>query len=187
MSAKKRASNVQASAAADVVEDPDVPMNEELVLFHKGWPSQWFPSRFYDENGLMFNCCEQYMMYHKARLFGDNVIMAEIMKSKDPKKQKALGRAVANFDADVWDKACDAVVTEGNRLKFEQNEPLRRLLLATGERVLAEASPFDKIWGIGLAASQPWAWDQRCWKGSNRLGLALMRVRAALAQGGEGA
>mmetsp|Transcript_3962 Transcript_3962/g.9357 ORF Transcript_3962/g.9357 Transcript_3962/m.9357 type:complete len:226 (+) Transcript_3962:99-776(+) len=167
----------------------DVVMDENLVLFHKGWPSQWHMSDFEDEEGKRFNCCEQYMMFHKARLMGDMDTAQDVMKTANPAQQKRLGRLVANFDADLWDKACDEVVYRGNLFKFAQNAELRAELLATGHRTLAEASPYDKIWGIGLAAENWSAWNPKLWKGANRLGKALMRVRAELiAQGGrEGA
>jgi len=82
----------------------DVVMDENLVLFHKGWPSQWHMSDFEDEEGKRFNCCEQYMMFHKARLMGDMDTAQDVMKTANPAQQKRLGRLVANFDADLWDK-----------------------------------------------------------------------------------
>ena len=64
--------------------------------------------------------------------------------------------------------------------KFSQNEPLRSFLLNTGRRVLVEASPVDRIWGIGLAADDPRARHPEQWQGLNLLGFALMDVREVL-------
>jgi len=56
-------------------------------------------------------------------------------------------------------------------------------LIATGDRVLVEASPRDTIWGIGMGASNPDAKDPTKWRGRNLLGFALMEARASLAAG----
>lgn len=153
----------------------------KLVLFSHGPFSQWHPSVFKHE-GLEFNCCEQWMMYQKARLFGDEASQAKVMASKSPREQKALGRKVSPFRPREWEAACDAIVFEGNWLKFTQNGELGERLLATEERLLAEASPWDQVWGIGLGAWHKDAQEPSKWKGSNRLGKALMRVREKLRQ-----
>ena len=67
-----------------------------------------------------------------------------------------------------------------NLAKFSQNEHARQALLCTGDKILAEASPYDTIWGIGMEASDPNSTSPAKWKGKNLLGKALMRVRDAL-------
>ena len=141
--------------------------------------SQWYPCRF-ELAGVVYTCAEQFMMHGKARLFDDAAVAAEILATPDPRTHKALGRKVRGFDSARWDAACREVVYRGNLAKFSQDEELRALLLATGDRTLVEASPTDKIWGIGLAADDPRALDPASWRGQNLLGQALMRVRAAL-------
>ena len=69
----------------------------------------------------------------------------------------------------------------GNAAKFGQSDHLRGILVATGDAILVEASPRDRIWGIGLAASSPLARDPATWRGKNLLGFALVRTRALLA------
>lgn len=76
--------------------------------------------------------------------------------------------------------AKDGSVTEGNIAKFTQNEALKQFLLATGTKVLVEASPYDRIWGIGLLADDPKASHPSTWQGENLLGFALMDVRDAI-------
>jgi len=120
------------------------------------------------------------MMAAKAELFGDGEIRAQILESRDPKQIKALGRKVRNFDQTLWDRAKYSIVLNGNWCKFSQNRALRDFLLSTGDSVLAEASPFDGIWGIRLPAASPEARDPLKWRGENLLGFALMEVRDEL-------
>lgn len=59
-----------------------------------------------------------------------------------------------------------------------QNGDLRKQLLATGTRDLVEASPRDRIWGIGFGWKN--AEKQRQRWGLNLLGKALVEVRERL-------
>ena len=113
---------------------------------------------------------------------GDNETLAKIMGSTDPKVCKKLGKQVVGFAPDKWDAIKEDVVYKGNMAKFTQNEDLRRALLETGDATLAEASPYDAIWGIGRKASERLAQVPEKWKGTNLLGKALMRVRTELSK-----
>lgn len=159
----------------------DVFETERFVFFWGGWPSQWCKSTF-RVDGVTYNCCEQFMMAEKARLFGDSETLSHILRTKSPREQKALGRRVANFDADAWTRACREIVHRGNLARFTQNPDLRQRLLDTGQKTIVEASPKDPIWGIGLAASDPRAHDPAQWLGTNWLGIALMQVRQNIRQ-----
>ena len=141
--------------------------------------SQWWMEDFYT-TADSYLCMEQYMMAAKAELFGDKEIRDQILKCSDQKQIKALGRKVQGFDQKVWDKFKYAIVLLGNWHKFSQNRDLREFLLSTGDSVLVEASPYDAIWGIRLAASSPEAQDPMKWRGQNLLGFALMEVRDEL-------
>lgn len=138
--------------------------------------SNWHPSVF-THDGITFNCSEQYMMYHKAKLFGDTEIMEKVMQTDSPKEQKALGRQVKNFIQEEWLEKCIPIMEDGIKSKFEQNPDMLKQLLNTGDSIIAEASPVDPIWGIGLAAEDPLAQDVSTWKGTNLLGQILMSVR----------
>ena len=157
----------------------DVTEKGGYVFFWSGWPSQWYPARF-AVDGVTYSCTEQYMMAEKARLFGDRDTLRQILATTDPAEQKALGRCVTPFDEARWTGKCREVVYRGNLAKFGQNDDLRALLLATGTKTLVEASPKDRIWGIGLAADDPRATKRSAWRGKNWLGEELMRVRAEL-------
>lgn len=120
------------------------------------------------------------MMAGKARLFQDEATLAEILASREPKKAKELGRGVKGFVDSVWKAHCRRLVTEGNLDKFGQNLELKEFLLSTGSAVLVEASPYDRIWGIGLGEADPRAQHPGTWQGENLLGFALMDVRGQL-------
>lgn len=151
----------------------------KFVFFWGGWPSQWSKSPF-EIDGIPYNCGEQFMMAEKARVFNDPSNEAQILVTTNPGTQKALGRAVVGFDADLWNSICRGIVFRGNLARFEQNETLRDHLLATGNRTLVEASPKDRIWGIGLHQDDPRAQVPEEWRGRNWLGIALMQVRDEL-------
>ena len=154
--------------------------HSEFVFFWSGPYSQWakYPMTI---NGVAYVTCEQYMMAEKARLFGDSDAEAAILVAKDPREQKRLGRKVRGFEQARWEAACEEIVYHGNLAKFSQHAKLREMLLDTGDRLIAEASPLDRIWGIGMAADNPYVTDQSLW-GQNLLGKALMRVRETLRQ-----
>jgi ribA/ribD-fused uncharacterized protein len=141
--------------------------------------SQWYPSPF-EVDGVRFKTAEHYMMWGKARLFGDEAAAAEIVESGHPQQTKALGRTISGFDEDKWVAHRLEIVTAGNVEKFRQNPDLLAFLLGTNKRVLVEASPLDRIWGIGLAATDERAQDPALWRGLNLLGEALMRARETL-------
>ena len=142
--------------------------------------SQWFPCAF-TVDGTAFGCAEQYMMYGKATLFHDAEVAAEILATPDPRTHKALGRKVRGFDDRRWRLAREEIVLTGNRAKFTQDPALHAALLATAGTTLVEASPFDRIWGIGMASSNPAATDPSKWRGLNLLGAVLTRLRDELA------
>lgn len=138
--------------------------------------SQWWTLPF-EVNGLKFATAEHWMMYQKAKLFGDDPIAERIIKAKSPGEAKKLGRQVSNFDPAVWDKARFNIVVEGNEHKFGQHPEYKAFLMNTKKRVLVEASPVDRIWGIGMTGQNENAENPLMWRGENLLGFALMKVR----------
>lgn len=138
-----------------------------------------------DNEGHSFPTTEHYMMWQKAVLMGDDKIAEQILREPHPSVAKRLGREVRNFDLEVWKKNADRVVEDANYFKFSQNEDLREVLLDTGERMLVEASPDDKIWGIGFNSEDAEGRESE-W-GNNGLGKALMKVRERLREEGVGA
>ncbi len=144
-----------------------------------GCLSQWWRAPF-NVDGRTFVTAEHWMMWSKATLFGDNDIAAKILMAGHPSQAKALGRQVKQFDQTVWDQERFGIVVAGGIAKFSQNPDLKTFLLSTKKRVLVEASPVDRIWGIGLAADDPKAEHPGQWRGLNLLGFALMQTREHL-------
>ena len=166
---------------ADAVgaEAPDVLFFWNETTLDPGCLSQFWPAPFIVD-GVTYPAAEYWMMAEKARLFGDDAALATILRAPTPPAAKAAGRTVRNFSEDRWAGARYAVVVAGNLAKFTQNEALGCYLASTGSRVLVEASPFDRVWGIGLAEDDDRAGSPARWRGRNLLGFALMEVRERL-------
>ena len=138
--------------------------------------SQWYDCHF-EVDGVQYRTAEQYMMASKARLFGDEEVLQEIMAADNPHDYKKLGRKIRGFEQEAWNARKYDIVVKGNKAKFGQNPDLKAFLLSTGEAILAEASPYDKIWGIGLDRETALKGTVEQWQGENLLGRALMEVR----------
>lgn len=162
-------------------------MEEQFIFFwgNESPFSNWHKATF-TVDGYVYNCSEQYMMHHKALLFNDLEIAKKIMQTKSQSKQKALGRQIQLFKADVWEKNCKQIVYNGCKAKFLQNENLLKYLLKTKGSTLVEASPVDAIWGIGLTEKDPRAKSRHTWRGKNWLGEVLTQLRDDLIKEGYG-
>lgn len=145
--------------------------------------SQWYPAAF-ELEGERFATAEHWMMFQKARLFGDDEAARRVLAAETPAEAKALGRGVRGFDETQWEARRFALVARGNLAKFSAHPALGAFLLSTGDQVLVEASPHDRVWGIGLGEKDPRAADPRTWRGLNLLGFALMDTRARLRAAG---
>ena len=143
--------------------------------------SQWYEAPFVHEE-INYKTAEHFMMIQKAKLFDDHTKVQEIIDSEDAGKAKAIGRAVNNFDQAIWDKHKVDIVVNGNIEKFSQNLELKTYLINTGQRVLVEASPIDRVWGVGLETKDPLIENPENWLGQNLLGFALMEVRKHLTE-----
>ncbi|MGW0012291.1 NADAR family protein [Streptomyces tendae] len=144
--------------------------------------SQWWPSPF-TVDGVEYATAEHWMMAGKARLFADAEAERRVLAAAHPAGAKKAGRLVRGFDEAVWERERFRIVVEGSVHKFASDPALRAFLLGTGGRVLVEASPVDRVWGIGLAADDEAAQDPERWRGPNLLGFALMAARERLRAG----
>jgi len=159
---------------------------EDSIYFyshHKSFDymSNFYKTNFTDDLGNLFCCSEQYLMYAKAKMFdpNNNTLLNKILNETDPKKIKALGRSVKNYDDDIWNECRFDIMIQGLKLKFSQNQIIKASLQSTGNKILYEASPYDKIWGIGFDAKKAIITDKNLY-GTNLLGKALMQVRNEL-------
>ena len=155
-----------------------------IGFFHEneayGCFSNWYPAEF-DYAGKHFMNSEQFMMYHKVMMFGQHELAGKIMANPDPQTCKNIARTkFPEFDAKLWDKTSRQAVKRGVRAKFRQNQPLLEELLDTGGALLAECSPYDTKWGIGIDIHDLARQDVSAWKGKNLLGRILMEVREEL-------
>ena len=163
------------------------PQSVEIIgFFHEdgdnGWFSNWYPAQFVYA-GQTFAHAEQFMMYHKVMMFKKYTLADHIMQTDDPAEcKKIAGQKFKEFDADLWEKTCVAIVKRGVKAKFQQNEKLLQKLLATGNALLAECSPYDRKWGTGIDVANPDHKVVAKWHGKNLLGRVLMEVREELRQ-----
>jgi len=148
---------------------------KNYIFFLNGPLCQWWKANIVEDD-ITFNCCEQYMMYHKAMLFNDKEIASKILAAEKPREQKNLGRSVKNFNEKIWNENKEQIVYNGNYLKFTQNEDLKEYLKDTNPYQLVEANKYDKIWGIGMFAHDENILNTKIW-GKNLLGKILMKVR----------
>lgn len=144
-----------------------------------GYLSNWYSCSF-KYGRYTYSSAEQFMMAQKAALFRDYGVFFKILDTHDQSTIKKLGKQVSNYDDAVWSRLRGPMMRRGLRAKFQQNPDLMEKLLATGNMVLAECAPRDKIWGIGLAADDSRIQDPQQWKGQNLLGTVLMQVRSDL-------
>lgn len=159
-------------------------INRKSTSYGEFMLSQWYPAPF-SVNEIVYKSSGQWMMARKALLFGDRKAFKRIIDTDRPEEVRALSRNIDHFDETIWSECKYDIVKEGNFHKFNQSKRLRTYLLNTGEAVLAEANPFDNVWGIGLSHDSKNANDPYAWKGLNLLGFALMEIREYLRDAAE--
>lgn len=126
--------------------------------------------------GMNFHSSEQLFMYLKAVKFGDTKIAEEILKCKTPKSSKNLGRSVKNFNSEEWYKYKVEAMMIALKSKFYKNLDLMSLLMRNKHKIFVEASPYDRIWGVGLSEDDPEILNESNWMGENLLGKCLNRL-----------
>jgi len=156
----------------------DYLLKDGFILFWNGPFSQWYPSDF-QVSGTWYNCVIQYRFSQKAIMFNDLNMYDRIMESSHPSQQKKLGRRVKRFVPAQWNAMSRKIVYDGNYAKFTQVERLTKLMLEM-DGIFVEASPYDKVWGIGLDIHDPRTTIPDQWKGTNWLGEVLTEVRDAI-------
>ena len=109
--------------------------------------------------------------------FNDSKTAEKILSAKNPREQKLLGRIVIGFDEDAWEKVREQIVYNVLKEKFTQNKVLKQELLKYENYQFVEASPYDKIWGIGLSEDNDLILDESKWKGQNLLGNCLTKLK----------
>lgn len=164
------------------VNTPELRVTPELVLFYMGTPFCNFGQYpFRDNDMYLWATSEEYFMWKKALAHKDGCIADIIQRGyNDPSTAKALGRRLPNYDAEMWEGTRYGHMQDAIRLKFNNSPHLTKILLDTGDRTIAEASPIDNVWGIGLDVMDPLALEPKYWRGQNLLGKALMELRTEI-------
>lgn len=185
---------------------PQAEQEYEFFWKSKSVFSQWHPAKFAYKD-VTFASAEQFMMYSKAKLFGDDVTAQKVLDvSNDPliqdflngkitneqitndrntlahwdklqKTIKDLGKEVKPFNEPLWLSKRVPIVSVGTREKFAQNDHLKQPLMACKNKKMVEASPYDKIWGIGLKKEDAIKMSPEKWPGENLLGDIVTNTR----------
>jgi ribA/ribD-fused uncharacterized protein len=159
--------------------------SENILCFYRekdpyGELSNWIKSPFMYA-GMNFESVLQFLMFHKVMLFGQRRLAHQIMSLTDPTEIKKIGNAKFDGYSDMqWDVTCEGIISRGLIAKFSQNQDMCRVLLGTGNRIIAFATPLDEMWGTGIAINNPEACNVFKWTGKNRLGKVLMQTRELL-------
>ena len=152
--------------------------------FHRGAFSFDLPGSFIESgfpSPILCGFAEKAIMICKAAAMGDRASFDRIARATSPAQCKTLGRRVAPFDAALWSTIVCGVAREVVLQKFTKVDGIATVLLGTGTRVIAEAAPSDRLWGIGIAVSEPAVFAVPAkWRGANILGWALMEARDVL-------
>lgn len=182
-------------------------ITEQFVFFHSAsdFPSQWFPAPFSDK-GLTFKSTLHYMMFQKAVLSelrnksaeeiidflyrdrtayknGDKLhlhIVNQILDASTPKEAKDLCTSLSIKDENTWNAIAPKILYKGNYLKLTQNPNILQKFISLGSRTFAEASPHDKVYGIGMTENHPDATNPSKWKGKNIEGNVLTQLSKEL-------
>ena len=146
--------------------------NNTIYFYGSSEPfSNWYKCDFKMGN-VIFNCSEQALMYSKALYFKDTKTAEKILKTKNPIKQKELGRQVSNYEDKIWSDIRQNIMTEILKHKFNSGK-LKYLKEKYKEYEFVEASPYDKIWGVGLDENNEKILDENNWLGQNLLGKCI--------------
>lgn len=169
---------------AEIIKNVKQIEKENLVAFWKasgeyGYLSNWYYSEFKIED-VVYDSAEKYIMAQKAIVFQDMEMLEKILASKSQRDIKAYGRKVKNYDDIVWAKKRYDIGVDALKAKFSQNQELKNKLLGTKNKIIVEASPLDRIWGIGLSEQNEDILTPKKWRGRNLLGDMLMQVREEL-------
>ncbi len=166
----------------------DVTITEKHVFFYRNhcpFSNFFLPCRFlYSYQGEMhtFFSSEQAFMWSKAKLFEDEEIAKKILSPEgrdSPMFCKKMGRLVKNYDDEKWSEVRYGIFVQVNLAKFTQNEKLKIFLIdhRFDNKTFVEASPHDKIWGIGMGIEEEGIDDEKNWKGQNLMGKCITEVR----------
>ena len=162
-------------------------ITDKHIFFYVEWLSNFAKTKFtwiaFGETHEFF-CTEQAFMWAKAKYFGDEEIAEKLLTEHDnnPMVCKQFGRLVKNYDDKMWNLVRYSFMLDVNMCKYQQDEKLKAKLLDPkfDGKTFVEASPTDRIWGIGLGEACPDVDDETKWQGKNLLGKVITQCRKTI-------
>lgn len=151
-------------------------VTDKYVFFWKGKLSNFYKIDI-SYNGKWFHSSEQLFMWLKAKFFNDEYHAKLILESNSPQEAKNYGRKVRNFDSEKWDAVKCDFMYKALQAKFYGDSDLRSYLMRKAHKgkFFVEASPYDKIWGIGMSENDKDLFQTELW-GENLLGKLLNKL-----------
>jgi len=152
-------------------------ITDEYVFFYKDWPSNYHRTHF-EYKDHEFTSTEQAFMYMKAMFFQDYESAINILDSKTPNDARLLGRKVKGYDDKKWSEVRYKIFYDLNLIKYTTDRKLQRMLLDPkfDNKIFVEASPIDRIWGIGISEDNDPEYKEHEW-GRNFLGKIITNIR----------
>lgn len=147
---------------------------KEIIYLDKNW-AETNPATLLRK----FPTSEHLFMYLKAVHYKDWETAKKILAVESPKEAKKLGREVKGFDQVDWEKVREDMMFTAIINRGGVDEKYRNMILNPDwlDLEFVEASPYDKVWGIGLPQTDPNANDKSKWPGLNLLGKCLCEAR----------
>lgn len=166
-----------------MIDNSGIKVTDKHVFFWGSWLSNWYKTEFkveYNNKVITFKTSEQFFMFRKAMEFNDVVTANKILSTNNPREAKKLGRQVKNFTNEHWDKVKHDIMKTACFHKFVQNDEIRKELISPKyqDKTFVEASPYDKVWGIGMSMDNPDADNESKWLGENLLGKCLTELKS---------
>jgi ribA/ribD-fused uncharacterized protein len=156
-----------------------VTRNDVFAFFGENCPLSNFHSAPFKCEGQTYRHVEEYLFVKKAEFANDDSAKHRILKASTPADCKQIGKGIV-VDRKKWQSQEIAVMTKALFEKFNQNQIPRDYLKKTGNKTLAEVSPTDRFWGIGMSLGKVASSNQLTWTGKNKLGELLMDLRSKL-------
>lgn len=152
-------------------------ITDDYIFFYKDWLSN-FQRTYFEYKDHEFTSTEQAFMYMKAMFFQDYESAINILDSKTPNDARLLGRKVKGYDDKKWSEVRYKIFYDLNLIKYTTDMKLQRMLLDPkfDGKIFVEASPIDRIWGIGISEDKDPEYKEHEW-GRNFLGKIITNIR----------
>lgn len=161
-------------------------ITDDYIFFYKDWLSNYQRTKIsvkINDKQHIFTSTEQAFMFEKALFFNDYETANLIYNNDNPAECKKLGRLIKGYDDNAWAKVRYDIFYKYNLLKYTQDKKLQEKLLDSkfNNKIFAEASPIDRIWGIGISEDNDPEYKEYDW-GRNFLGKIITNIRNRIKQ-----